>query len=323
VESMIGKHHRIALIILRRIPTMLRLCVSLLLLIASAQQVLAQPQAPLSMTANAATAYVAVEDKSGKTMRELRLENFSIQEKGVALKILDVGTATNIPLLVATMLDLSGSANVEHRRDFLPILYDFFAHNIRESDKVSVVAFAMSTYRTTAMTGSLVELKAGFQEIAEGQPVGPTALYDCLFTVSDTLFRDVHGRRVVLVVSDFQDNASHRKLDETILHLRSTGLAVFPLVPREGRSGDSRRWKGGWRVAERMAKETGGIAYSFESPDELGTALTQIQTLLKNSYLLNYRPNGPLEKNNTVKVKLVDKVGDVVAVQLVPTPTSD
>jgi VWFA-related protein len=320
VESMIGEHYRIALIILRRTPTTLGLCVSLLLLIASAQQVPAQQQTPISMTTNAATAYVAVEDKSGKTMQELRPENFSIQEKGVALKILDVETATNIPLLVATMLDLSGSANVEHRRDFLQILYDFFTRNIRESDKVSVVAFAMSTYRTTSMTGSLVELKAGFQEIAEGQPVGPTALYDCLFTVSDTLFQGMPGRRVTLVVSDFQDNASHRKLDETILHLRGTGLAVFPLVPREGRSGDSRRWKDGWRVAERIAKETGGIAHSFESPGELGTALTQIQTLLKNSYLLNYRSNGPLEKTNAVKVKLVDKAGDVIAVQLVPTP---
>jgi hypothetical protein len=168
------------------------------------------------------------------------------------------------------------------------------------------------------MTGSLVELKAGFQEIAEGQPIGPTALYDCLFTVSDTLFQDMHGRRVALVVSDFQDNASHRKLNETILHLRGMGLAVFPLVPREGRSEDSKGWKDGWRVAERIAKETGGIAHSFESPGELGTAVTQIHTLLENSYLLNYRPNGPLEKSNAVKLKLVGKAGDVIAVQLVP-----
>jgi hypothetical protein len=48
------------------------------------------------------------------------------------------------------------------------------------------------------MPGSLAELKAGLQEIAEGQPLGATALFDCLFTVSDTLFQEMSGRRVVL-----------------------------------------------------------------------------------------------------------------------------
>jgi hypothetical protein len=122
---MIGEHYRIAVNILRRIPTTLELCTSLLLLITSARQVPAQPQAPISITANVATAYVAVENRSGKTTQELRSEDFSVQEKGVPLKILDVETAANTPLLVAPMLDLSGSANVEHRRDFLQILYNF------------------------------------------------------------------------------------------------------------------------------------------------------------------------------------------------------
>jgi VWFA-related protein len=318
VEIMTIERYQAVVNILRRIPATLGLCTSLFLLMSSARQVPAQPQAPISMTANVATAYVAVEGKSGKTTQELRPEDFSVQQKGVPLKILAVETATNTPLLFATMLDLSGSANVEHRRDFLQILYNFFARNIRKSDRVSVVAFARSTYRTTAMTGSLVELKAGFQEIAEGQPIGPTALYDSLFTVSDTLSQDMHGRPVILVVSDFQDNASHRKLEETILHLRGMGLAVFPLVPREGRSEHSRGWKDGWMVAERIAKETGGIAHSFESPEELGTALTQVHTLLEDSYLLNYQANGPLGKGNSVKVKLVGKAGEVIAVQLVP-----
>ncbi len=318
MKIMIGEKHRIAAIILRGIPTMLGLCASLLLPITLAQQAPAQPQAPVSMTANIATAYVAVEDKSGKATQELRREDFSLQEKGVPLEILDVSTAMSTPLLIGTMWDLSGSANVEHRRDFIQIFYNFFARNIRESERASLVAFAMSPYRTTAMTGSLVELKAGLQEIAEGQPIGPTALFDCLFTVSETLFQDMSGRRVVLVVSDFQDNASHRRLDETILHLQRMGVAVFPLVPVERRSEHWKESRNTWKAAVRMAEETGGIAHSFESPGELDAALTQIQTLLSNSYLLKYRPSSNPRKNTAVKVKLVGKAAEVIAVQLEP-----
>jgi len=315
----IGENDRIATIILRGITTMLGLCASLLLPITLAQQAPAQPpQAPNSMTANVATAYVAVEDKSGKTTQQLRRQDFSVQEKGVPLEILNVSMAMSIPLLVGTLVDLSGSANVEHRRDFLQIFYNFFARNIRESERVSLVAFAMSTYRTTPMTGSLVELKAGLQEIAEGRPIGPTALFDCLFTVSETLFQDMSGRRVVLVFSDFQDNASHRRLDETILHLQGMGVAVFPLVPVERRSEHGKESKNAWKVAVRMAEETGGIAHSFESPGELDTALTQIQTLLANSYLLKYRVGSPHRKNTAVKVKLMGKEAEVIAVQLEP-----
>jgi len=317
---MIGQNDRIAAIILRGIPAMFALCASLLLPMTLAQQALAQSQAPVSMTANVATAYVAVEDKSGKTTQQLRREDFSVQEKGVPLEILNVSTATSTPLLVGTMVDLSGSANAEHRRDVLRIFDNFFARNIRESERATLVAFAMSTYRTTAMTGSLAELKAGLQEIAEGQPLGATALFDCLFTVSDTLFQEMSGRRVVLVLSDFQDNASHHRLDETILHLQGMGVAVFPLVPVERRSEHWKEWKKAWKVAVRMAEETGGIARSFESPGELDTALTQIQTLLANSYLLKYRPSGsPLRKNTAVKVKLMGKeAAEVIAVQLEP-----
>ncbi len=169
---MIGQNDRIAAIILRGIPAMFALCASLLLPMTLAQQALAQSQAPVSMTANVATAYVAVEDKSGKTTQQLRREDFSVQEKGVPLEILNVSTATSTPLLVGTMVDLSGSANAEHRRDVLRIFDNFFARNIRESERASLVAFGMSTYRTAAMTGSLAELKARLQEIVEGQPLG-------------------------------------------------------------------------------------------------------------------------------------------------------
>jgi VWFA-related protein len=308
-----GKNHRNVAIILRGILTMLGPCSSLLLPITLAQQAPTRPQAPNSMTSNVATAYVAVETKSGKTTQKLKREDFSVQEKGVPLEILEVSTAMSTPLLVGTMVDLSGSANVEHRRDFLQIVYDFFARNIRESERASLVAFAMTTYRTTAMTGSLVELKAGLQEIAEGQPVGSTALYDCLFTASESLFQDVGGRRVVLVISDFEDTASHRKLDETILHLQRMGVAVFPLVPVERRSEHP---KIPWKAAKRMAEATGGIAQSFESPGELDTDLNRIQTLLENSYLLKYRPSSPPRKNIAVKVKLAGKEAAVIAVQL-------
>jgi len=318
VKIMVGENHPIG-IILRGIPTMLGLCTSLLLPITLAQQAPAQPQAPVSMTANVATAYVAVEDKSGKTAQELRREDFSVQENGVPLEILDVSTAMSTPLLFGIMVDLSGSANVEHRRDFLQIFYNFFARNIREPERASLAAFAMKTYRTTAMTGSLVELKAGFQEIAEGQPIGPTALFDCLFTASETLFQDMSGRRVVLVVSDFQDNASHRRLDETILHLQGMGVAVFPIVRVERRSEHRKESKNAWKVAVRMAEETGGVAHSFESPGELDAALTEIQNLLVNSYLLKYRPSSPPRKNTVVKVKLVGKAAEVIAVQLEPS----
>ncbi len=274
LKIVIGENDRIATIILRGITTMLGLCASLLLPITLAQQAPAQPpQAPNSMTANVATAYVAVEDKSGKTTQQLRRQDFSVQEKGVPLEILNVSMAMSIPLLVGTLVDLSGSANVEHRRDFLQIFYNFFARNIRESERVSLVAFAMSTYRTTPMTGSLVELKAGLQEIAEGRPIGPTALFDCLFTVSETL---------------------------------------------ERRSEHGKESKNAWKVAVRMAEETGGIAHSFESPGELDTALTQIQTLLANSYLLKYRVGSPHRKNTAVKVKLMGKEAEVIAVQLEP-----
>lgn len=325
---MVGKSYRIATIVLQGIPAALGLFTSLLLIlpVTQAQQIPAQQAATpsvnekiaASMAATFATAYVAVAARDGKTMQELRREDFSVQQKGESLEIVEVSRARNNPLLIGTMVDLSGSANSEYRRDYLQSFYQFFAHNIRESERASLAAFAMSTYRSTNMTGNLAELERGLKEIADGQPIGPTALFDCLFTVSETSFQDMSGRRVLLVVSDFQDNASHRKLDETILHMQGMGVAVFPLVPIEQRSGESKAWKSGWKLASRMAEETGGVAYSFESPRELDAALTKIQTLFESSYLLKYRSNGAPQKNTAAKIRIVGKAAEVIAVQLEP-----
>lgn len=267
------------------------------------------------------TAYVSVVDKSGKTVEDLKRENFSIQAKGVPLEILEVSRSRNAPILVGTMVDLSGSANGEYRRDFLQVLDSFFARNVGESENSALMAFAIKTYRVTGMTGSVVELRAGLKKIGEGQPVGPTALYDSLDTASESLFQGVRGRRMLLVLSDFQDNASHRRLETIAAQLKDRGVAVFPLVPVDLSSQRLRATKEGARNAKQIAEETGGVASSFTTPAEMEAALLKIQALWDNSYFLRYRWSSSLGKNAKPMVRIAGHSTEFVTVQLSPPET--
>jgi VWFA-related protein len=301
--------------------TMLGFCIAVLSPLTGAQQPPETTQTPGSVASNVTTVYVAVLEKSGKPVEGLTRIDFLVQERGVPSEVLEVSRATSSPLMIGTMVDLSGSANGEYRREFLQVLDSFFARSIHESETASLIAFAKSTYRVTGMTGSLGELRAGLKEVADGQPLGPTALYDCLFSASESLFQGIRGRPVLLVLGDFQDNGSSRKLDSTIAHLRDVGVAVFPLVPFEPRSQRSKNSKDGWRNAKRMAEGTGGFASSFETPAEMDTALSKIQALLNNSYLLRYRPSGSAERDRSVTVKVAGHAAEFVAWQLQPPVT--
>jgi len=90
----------------------------------------------------------------------------------------------------------------------------------------------MSTYRTTARQEALLNLKPGFQEIAEGNRLGQLPFLLACSLCPILYFQEMSGRRVVLVLSDFQDNAITADWDETILHLQGMGVAVFPLYSR-------------------------------------------------------------------------------------------
>jgi len=260
---------------------------------------------PIAHEIDLRTVYVAVTEQTGNPISDLNREDFTVRENGVPQEILEVSPASPTPLLIGVMVDASGStAEDESRHESLQAFSKFFANTLRDSDEAFVVAFGMSTLRLTGITHNFPELQAGLKEIDETHPVGGTALYDCLYTVAETMSQDQTRRKIIVVFSDFEDNSSRRTLEKTISHLQEMETWIFPLVKVDRKSRQSRRVKQAVRAGNLAARESGGVAYVSESPREQETALSHIQLVLRNSYALKYRATGTAKKGKSVAVKI-------------------
>lgn len=260
---------------------------------------------PQAQGSNESQIFVVVTDKSGRSIKDLKLQDFSIWENGKQTRVLEAVPASSTPVMMSILVDFSGSAHEqEHRRQNMEALARFFKNNLRDPDGVFLVAFGMSTFQLTGVTSNPAEFDQGIKSLLESQPIGATALYDSLFTVATTRFQGLPGHRVILVLSDFQDNSSRRTLDNCVQAMQNAGVTVFGLVEQGDTGHPGRDWKKGARAAQRITTETGGEALTYSSPRDLESQLNYIWADLKGSYLLKYQPSAPLKSGVGLKLKV-------------------
>lgn len=262
-------------------------------------------QSASAQTGDVRTVYIAVAEKDGTPIPNLRLEDFSVLENGEPQRIIEVTSAASTPLVVCLLVDSSGSERTNPaRRDDLELLSRFLASAITESDKAVIVEFNEDLYRVTKVTNDLAELRAGLRQIAKTPPRGATALYDALLECAKGVPIEPNKRQIVLVLSDFEDNASRNSVERTVPSLQATGTAVFGLVEFDPSVHGYKDRKRGPSAAQRIAKDSGGSAYEVKSPTDVETALNQLQLLLRTSYVVKYHATGKSKKNKLVTLRI-------------------
>jgi len=102
------------------------------------------------------------------------------------------------------------------------------------------------------------------------------------------MYRTHEGRlatsspRVLVLLSDGDDNMSHVTLSDAIAAAQNTGTVIFTVSTGTYRKGD--------KVLEMMASETGGDAYSGLSDTDMPKVLAKIRRQIEQMYSVTYVP---------------------------------
>jgi len=134
---------------------------------------------------------------------------------------------------------------------------------------------------------------------------GGTALYDALFVACEKRLgqRDWRKptRRVLLLISDGEDNVSHVTRNQAAVEVLKAGAVIFTI----NNAGSNRPMAAGNPI-EYWAKLTGGEAFNQIQPKQMPNALAKIQTLIDGMYFLTYVPPDSSKSSvHEVEVKLV------------------
>ena len=243
--------------------------------------------------------YATVTDPQGALVPNLTREDFEILDNGVRQELVVFENQTQ-PITAIVMLDSSGSMT-----NSLKLVHagaEQFIIRLLPQDKAQVGAFNDKVEFSGTFTSDRDELVAALKELDFGNP---TRLYDAIDQSLDRLAA-VEGRRVIVVLTDGDDNSSKVGQGDVLSRALADEVMIYGIgLESEYFDGMRRVRTNPDRVVRKLAEETGGGYYLLKATADLNTTFTRIAQELHSQYVLGFSPtllDGKVHKL-TVNVK--------------------
>ncbi len=175
---------------------------------------------------------LAVTDRSGKPVRELRRDDLQIFDSGKPAAITQIRREDELPLRVALVIDWSDSMQKDLGFE-RKVALDFLRTVLRpDIDRAMVVGFRSRVEVTQALTSDAPSLEAGLRPVAG---VSLSSVYDALTTAADALRSAdpfLPQRRVIVLLSDGEDNISAHGLLDAIKAAQRANATIYTIAPQ-------------------------------------------------------------------------------------------
>jgi len=230
------------------------------------------------------TLHATVVDDQNRLITNLVQNDFTVFEDGKPQKITSFHSE-DIPVALGIVIDNSGS--MREKRAKVNAAAINLVQSSNPQDKVFVVNFNEEYFLDQDYTGSVPKLKDALERI---EARGGTALYDAVVASSDHLKKSGElEKKVLLVVTDGEDNASRESLEQALRRLEEkNGPTVYTI----GLLGDEHS-KRARRALREMAEDTGGVAFFPKDLSEVQAITSQIAHDIRNQYTIQYKPLNP------------------------------
>ena len=241
------------------------------------------------------TLHATVVDEKNHLVVGLEKADFTVYEDGQPQKITSF-RHEDIPVAVGIVIDNSGS--MRDKRPAVNAAAINFVKSSNPQDKVFIVNFNEDFFLDQDYTASIPKLKDALERI---EARGGTALYDAVVASSDHLKKSgLLEKKVLLVVTDGEDNASRESLEQAIRRLQEeSGPTVYTIgLLAEEHSKRARR------ALREMAEETGGMAFFPQGLAEVDSITQQIAHNIRNQYTIGYKPTKPQTEGGFRSVKV-------------------
>lgn len=261
----------------------MKLLCRLLLLCAAATPV--WPQAPVQVRT-----FVRFEDAktSIPVATAIAPDMLLVTDNGKPVRSVDaLVPASGLPVHYALLFDESGSGrnspNVHAIRAAVP---EFLKSILRPGkDKVSLINFNDEYYLDVDMSDDLAQFAKKLASTEDYR--GGTALLDSIDAVSNYMARrgGHEERRVMLLFSDGEDNASRHNLRQVITAVTFNRVEIYALSVA-GSPGASR----GTPILRQLADVTGGRVFEKVQPRQAADFFDVLRRVLGSEYVLTYTP---------------------------------
>lgn len=239
--------------------------------------------------------HATVVDETGRLVTGLSRSDFTIYLNGV-LEPITSFRREDVPVAIGIVIDNSGSMRDKREKVNQAVLNLIRASN--PQDEVFVVNFGQTPYLDQDFTSNVNLLQAALHQTSTR---GSTALYDAVVASAVHLQNNPRlSKKVLLVVTDGEDNMSRETLQDAIRHLQpNKGESVYAIGLT-----DSGMTRTGREALQNLASSTGGVAYFPQSLDEVNEITRTVAHDIRSQYTLAFKQGDSVKKGyQTIRVE--------------------
>jgi len=257
-----------------------------------------------------------VTDTHGRTIPNLSVEDFVLEEDGKPQRITHFSQDQNVPVSVGILLDTSGSMDRKIKTAVEAV--ERFSRRIHQNDEIFLITFSGQPVLRQDFTDDREKLSQALRHV---NATGGTALYDALREGLAKIHTGRHSKRAILLITDGQDTASTSKLEDVLQSIRQSDLLIYPvgisgltyakdfnsisphelsaLLPVKAlRAPQSKRDEVDLNVLRAFAENSGGRAFLLAESlinrgGQIEKVLDTIADELRSQYTLGFYPPRP------------------------------
>lgn len=275
----------------------------------SGQETPEEGQGPPTLTVDVDRVAVpfTVTDRDGRLRTDLEESDFRIYEDGRPQQIASFDAQTELPLTLVLLMDTSNSVRL--KLDFEKEAATEFFHSVieRRRDQGMLVTFDSSVQVIQDFTDSPEELSEALRDLRVG---GSSAMYDAIYLAitQKVTHQPGESRRILVVISDGDDNDSRTTLEEIRDIAQKNDVLIYAVSTNPSSDFDARRQRRGDSLLEELADETGGRAFYPYDVEELVQTLEAIVEELRSQYYITYQSSNPARDGSyrEIEVRTVD-----------------
>jgi len=242
--------------------------------------------------------HATVTDAAGKVITDLPRSAFTVYENGIE-QPLKIFRREDVPVSMGMVVDNSSSMRDKRAKVAAASMALVKASN--PEDEMFIVNFNEDAYLDQPFTSDNPKLAAALDRI---DSKGNTAMFDALnMSMNYLIDKGTKDKKVLLVVTDGNDNTSQTTLKQLIYKARQNEVLIYSIgllsddEPREAKKATA--------ALKALTTATGGIDYYPKDLAEIDRITPQVAHEIRNQFTLAYSPTNQALDGSFRKVDVV------------------
>jgi len=238
----------------------------------------------ISVDVNLVVLHATVRDRKGGFVSGLRQEDFHVFEDGRPQTI-RLFQHEDVPVSVGLVVD--NSASMAGKRKDVTAAAMAFVRSSNPQDEMFVVNFNQRVSLGLPAAEPFSASAAQLEKALNGVPAyGTTALYDAVEEGLGHLKKASLEKKVLIVVSDGGDNASHHTLAQVLADAERSDVIVYTIGLFDEHDADQNP-----AVLKKIARATGGETFLPAESREVTPICERIAEDIRHQYTIGFEPS--------------------------------